>query len=190
MCFLNFTHLKWSQWLQHAVTLNYVRRISASILKLSLHFFFADLLFRPWYIPQDTCCVEGSFQRHQTHPYFPSCVMSGCKLAHFIVWALTAFDMPLTSTSPVGHSAAIQNWSQDIKMSLQYAVSRRLVKNHCTPWGVTPPLYESMTGESFSPGSHSSLWHWSISYSVIPYSVFYSFETTASQFTSTSGIVL
>ena len=46
----------------------------------------------------------------------------------------------LTSTSFVGHPAAIPNWSKDIKVSLHYAVSRRLVGSHCTPRGIIPPL--------------------------------------------------
>ena len=115
-------------------TLDYVRRPRGFQLQSwsCICIFFADLLFRFWYIPQDTCRAENSFRQHQTHPYFPSYVMSGCKLAHFIVSALAEFDMTLTSTSLAGHPAAIQSWSQDIKISCQYAVDVR--------WGVTPPL--------------------------------------------------
>ena len=46
----------------------------------------------------------------------------------------------LTNTSFVGHPAAIPNWSKDIKVSLHYAVSRRLVGSHCTPRGIIPPV--------------------------------------------------
>ena len=96
--------------------------------------FFADLLFRPWHIPQDTCRAEDSF-RHQTHPYFPSWEMSGCKLTHSIV----SVWQHLTFPWHVQVSRDTLPRSQDIKMSLQYTVSRRLVGSHCTPGGVTLP---------------------------------------------------
>ena len=73
-------------------------------------------------------------------------------------------------------------------MSLQYTVSRRSV-GHCTPWGVTPPLGINDQGVIQPRESLILLTPVHQNYSVILYSVFYSFETTASQFTST-GIVL
>ena len=111
----------------------YVSRIPASILKLSLHFlrWFTLCL---WYIPQDTCHVEDSFQCNQFHPYFPSWVMSGCKLAHFIVQAFMAFDMPLTIISLyIGTLCRDPKLITGHQMSLQYAVSTDV------RWGVIVP---------------------------------------------------
>ena len=46
----------------------------------------------------------------------------------------------LCATSLTGHLVMVQSWSKDIKVSLQYAVSRCSVGSHCTPWEVSSPL--------------------------------------------------
>ena len=44
-------------------------KFSLNLEVVTAFFLFADLLFRPWHIPQDTCRAKDSFRRHQTHPY-------------------------------------------------------------------------------------------------------------------------
>ena len=150
-CFLDFTHLKWNQWLQRSHSL-----MSGGFQPQSwncLCIFLADLVFRPWHIPQDTYHAEDSFRRHQTHPYFPSWEMSGCKLTHFIVSVWRHFIFPW-QVQVHGTSCRDHRTSKWVCSTLYLDVW----------WGVTVPPGESlhpqgsMTGESFSLGSHSSLW--------------------------------